>query len=122
MKHYKVVVFGSRDFDDYELLCDKLVVYFQGADLTIGEVEIVEGGARGADNLAMRFAEEYNLKHTQFPADWDKHGKSAGYIRNSEMAKYCDFGIAFWDGKSKGTKSMIEKLERLNKEVIVIHV
>lgn len=123
MKHYRVVVFGSREFDDYDFLKETLVQQFKYKHLEPSDVTIVEGGARGADALAEFFAKEHSgVAHKQFPADWDKHGKSAGHIRNSEMAKYCDFGIAFWDGKSKGTRSMVEKLERMDKEVIVVHV
>lgn len=48
------------------------------------------------------------MKLKLYPADWKKYGSSAGYIRNDEMAKYADCLIAFWDGKSKGTKHMID--------------
>ena len=122
MKHYKVVVFGSREFDDYDYLKETLVQQFKYKHLEPSDVTIVEGGAKGADALAEFFAKEHSVTHKKFPADWDKHGKSAGHIRNSEMAKYCDFGIAFWDGESKGTRSMIEKLERLDKEVLIVYV
>lgn len=55
-----------------------------------------------------------------FPANWDKHGKSAGHIRNAEMAKYADALVAFWDGKSKGTKGMIDYATRCNLRVKVV--
>jgi len=98
----KVIVAGSRDFNDYETL--KTVCDFMLSRQD--EVEIVSGTARGADLLGERYAKEKGYSIKQFTPDWSK-GKSAGYIRNEEMAKYGDALIAFWDGKSKGTEHMI---------------
>ena len=100
----KVIIAGGRNFNDYETLksvCDKTLKYCTN-------IEIVSGTARGADILGEQYAKEKGYKIIQFPADWDTHGKSAGYIRNAEMAKYADGLIAFWDEKSKGTKHMID--------------
>ena len=99
----KVIIAGSRDFDDYEVLrnyCDHVLQ-------NQTDIEIVSGTARGADQLGERYAKERGYSVKQFPADWDKHGRSAGYIRNEEMAKYGDALIAFWNGMSKGTEHMI---------------
>jgi hypothetical protein len=99
----RVIIAGSRDFNDYELLkkhCDCLLQNQK-------EVEIVSGGARGADKLGERYASEKGYPLKKFPADWEKFGKSAGYKRNKEMAEYADSLIVFWDGISKGTKNMI---------------
>jgi hypothetical protein len=103
----KVIIAGGRDFDDYEKLrtyCDHIL-----EDQT--DIEIVSGTAKGADHLGERYAIEKGYKTTRFPADWSK-GKSAGYIRNEEMAKYGDALIAFWNGKSKGTGHMIDLAEK----------
>lgn len=106
----KVVVAGSRNFNDYKKLCDVL------DDLNLTpEDEIVSGTARGADKLGEKYAEEHSIKIKRFPADWDKYGKRAGYLRNEEMAKYCTEGVIFWDGESKGTKHMINLLSKYNK-------
>jgi hypothetical protein len=112
----KVIIAGSRDFNDYELLkntCDKIL-----SNQT--DVEIVSGGARGADALGERYAKEkgYNLKI--FLANWDEFGKQAGFVRNKEMGRYSDSLIAFWNGVSRGTKHMIDiaKSEGLNIRVI----
>lgn len=99
----KVIIAGSRDFDDYELLKSKCDYFLRNR-----EVEIVSGTARGADVLGERYAEERDLVVKRFPADWDKYGKRAGYLRNVEMAEYADALITFWDGKSRGTKHMID--------------
>lgn len=114
----KVIIAGSRKFNNYNVLkqhCDKILQ-------NINDVEIVSGTAKGADSLGERYAIENNLQLTKFPADWDKHGKSAGYIRNEEMAKYSDGLIAFWDNKSKGTKHMIDLAEKYKLKVrVIIH-
>ncbi len=108
----KLAIVGGRDFTNYELLCEKI------ENLQIDE--IVSGGAKGADTLAKRYAEEHNIPYIEFPADWKKHKKAAGPIRNSEIVNYCDKLIACWDGKSKGTSDSITKANRLNKFLFVI--
>jgi hypothetical protein len=72
------------------------------------------------DQIGEDWAREHNIPVKQFLAQWNIHGKSAGPIRNKEMAEYADALIAFWDGQSKGTKNMIEQMDKLNKLVIQI--
>lgn len=100
---FKVIIAGGRDFNNYELLKEKVDFLLQNK----GEIEIVSGAARGADKLGERYAKEKGYPINSHPANWDLYGKSAGYIRNKEMAKYANALIAFWDGKSKGTNHMI---------------
>ena len=107
----KYIVAGSREFTDYNLL-EKVLREF-----SIDEV--VCGGAPGADTLGKEYAEKYNIPVKMFPANWDRYKRSAGPIRNTEMANYADALIAFWDGKSPGTKHMI--LEA-NRKKLYIHV
>lgn len=107
----KVIIAGSRDFSNYDMLKN----YIDNYRKEVSEIEeIVCGCARGADTLGKRYAIENNIKVVEFPAKWDMYGKSAGYIRNEEMSKYADGLIAFWDGKSKGTKNMIELMAKKN--------
>lgn len=117
----KVIVAGSRDFDIFSKVEDTLMMYFKEHKLHRADVEIVSGAARGADRLGEQFAIKYGLKLTKFPADWDKYGKSAGYRRNAEMAKYADVLFAFWDGKSKGTQHMINLAKDANLDVHIIY-
>jgi hypothetical protein len=112
----KVIIAGGRTFSDYDLLCQK-------CDKALSlqtEIEIVSGAANGADKLGEKYANEKGYPIKQFPADWDKYGKSAGYRRNEEMAKYADALIAFWDGKSKGTNHMIDLAKHYGLNVVVI--
>lgn len=82
---------------------------------------------RGADTLGERFAKEFGLEVKRFIPDWDSLGKRAGYVRNAEMAKYSvedgndGMLIAFWDGKSKGTKHMIDLANQYKLEVHVVN-
>lgn len=69
---------------------------------------IVSGTARGADSFGERWAQENNIDIIRFPAEWDKYGRRAGYIRNKVMAENAQGLLAVWDGKSKGTYSMID--------------
>ncbi len=103
-KHITVIIAGSRTFKDFNLLCNVCDSLLTNAKT----IEIVSGTAPGADKLGEQYAKQRNYKLKQFPADWEKHGKSAGYKRNKEMAEYSDILIAFWDGESKGTKHMID--------------
>lgn len=111
----RVIIAGSREFNDYYKLATSVLsiiqlLKYKGYDTSGINMEIISGTANGADKLGERFAEEFHLKVVKFPADWSI-GRQAGYIRNAEMAKYAkeDNGllIAYWDGKSKGTKHMI---------------
>lgn len=119
MQELKLIVAGGRDFNDYQRLSAEIFAYAEGVGDSVG-VSIVSGMARGADALAYQFAKEHNVKVYEFPADWDKYGKRAGYLRNAEMAQFADALMAFWDGESRGTKNMIETMERMGKTVVVV--
>ena len=119
MKEFKLIIAGGRDFSDYDLLSK--VVH----DLACGEyadkaLSIVSGMARGADTLGYLFAVKHNVVVYQFPADWNKYGKSAGYMRNREMGLFADGLLAAWDQTSKGTQHMIRYMETLGKPVHII--
>jgi hypothetical protein len=107
----KVVIAGGRDFNDYEFLKSKLGFLLQNTDKRT--IEIVSGGARGADALGERYAHERGLRLIIFHADWNKHGRAAGVIRNKEMAIYSTHVVCFWDGASRGTKNMIEEAKAI---------
>ncbi|WP_341323494.1 DUF2493 domain-containing protein [Solibacillus sp. FSL H8-0523] len=113
----KVIIAGGRDFIDYELLKQKADFLLQNQS----EVEIVSGAAKGADKLGEKYAKEKGYPISSHPANWDKHGRSAGYIRNKEMAEYADVLIAFWDGKSKGTKHMIDLATKHGLKVRIVN-
>lgn len=131
MKELRIIIAGSRTFNDYKLLQDKIMELLTDMDDTDiienpSQVKFISGTARGADVLGEQFAYTWGYEVLRFPADWDGLGKRAGYVRNAEMAKYAiadgNYGvlIAFWDGKSKGTKHMIDLAEKNGLEVHIV--
>ena len=119
MGEYRVIIAGGRHFNDYELLQERCL-YYLSEKLKTHRVIIVSGHASGADTLGERFAEEHNLPCELHPANWSRHGRAAGPIRNAEMAGVADALIAFWDGKSRGTANMIRLGQEKGLKVIVV--
>lgn len=115
---FKLIVAGGRDFNDYEQLSAALHELANGI-YKDHAVSIVSGTARGADALGSEFAKINNVKLYEFPADWDTYGKRAGFLRNECMANFADGLLAFWDGQSRGTKHMVETMERMGKPVYI---
>ncbi len=107
---YRVIIAGSRNFDDYVMLCkhcDRLL----SQKVATHQIVIISGAARGADTLGEQYAHERGYVVEIYPADWNRDGKAAGPIRNAQMAKVADTLIAFWDGQSKGTANMIDQVK-----------
>lgn len=142
----RIIIAGSRFFEDYNLFESTMFKvlfhlnkeYPQYNILVINKeerlfkinpcsLEIISGMAKGADTLAVRFGNKYNLALKEFPADWNNlnvlpcrvitnsygsYNALAGHKRNRDMAVYASsddaFGVLvlFWDGKSKGSKNM----------------
>lgn len=129
-----VLVFGGRNFKDYDLLSDRLDRLLRARDLS--KVCIIEGGAAGADALGKLYAENRGIKTQSYPADWDnldvprcvvkttrggkKYNAVAGHNRNEVMGEVAHVGVGFWDGKSKGTYDMSRRLEKKGKRAVMI--
>ena len=111
-KPVRLAVVGSRTFRDYAFLRNVLGQF--------RIAEIISGGARGADSLAERYAHERGLPIRVFPADWDTHGKAAGFLRNRTIVAAADEVAAFWDGRSRGTEHTIG-LARTSGKVVCVH-
>ncbi len=109
----KVGVIGGRDFNNYELVKETL----SKIDITL----LVSGGARGADSLGWKYAVENKIEVKIFLPNWDKFGKVAGFLRNTEIVNESELIVAFWDGESKGTADSIEKAKKQNKKIIIIN-
>lgn len=113
----RIGVIGSRSFIDYPLLKEVL------DKATIGVKEniyIISGGAKGADSLAQKYANERGYKMTIFKPIWELYGKAAGPIRNQHIIDSSDLIIAFWDGESRGTKDALTKAYFSGKDTKVI--
>lgn len=120
METFKLIIAGGRDFADYDLLTRVMYSLADDTDFDDKEIEIVSGMARGADALGYMFAHKHDLKVHEFPAHWQRYGAKAGYMRNSEMSKFADGLLAFWDKSSKGTNHMIDQMLRLKKPVHIV--
>ena len=114
---YRVIIAGSRDMADYEAAKKAIGEAF--SEIGGGaQVRIVSGHCRGADILGERYAREHGLELAVFPAEWNRYGRRAGFIRNTRMAEFASEEgiegalIAFWDGQSRGTKMMIDIAEK----------
>ncbi len=115
----KLIVAGGRDFVNTQVMITVLMDLVEKGKIDPNP-ELVCGMARGADILAFRLWKSANMQIHVFPAEWDTYGKSAGFRRNKEMGEFADAAVCFWDGKSKGTKHMIDIMNRLNKPVYVV--
>ena len=129
--YYRIIIAGSRDFNDYAIAKRELDSFFNTLLIDATEkidIEIISGTARGADTLGEKYAKENNIKLTRMPADWNMYGKAAGMIRNNQMASYASengyvgYLVVFWDGISRGTKGMIDiaKRKELNIKTVMI--
>ena len=110
----RIAIAGCRTYNDYE----EAKEYIEHCISNIKQenrIVIVSGGSRGADKLGERFAIENRFEIERYYADWDRYGKSAGPRRNEVMAKKSDYIICFWNGQSRGTKSMIEYAKMYDK-------
>lgn len=109
----RVIIAGGRDFHDYDVVLKAI------ANSGFNIEQVVSGGAKGVDALGERYATENDKLLAVFMADWNRNGRAAGPIRNGKMAEYADALIAIWDGKSKGTKNMIETATKKGMPVYV---
>ena len=115
----KVVIGGCRDYADY--------VFFKSCIDEILKDEkdgviIISGHCSGVDLMGERYALENGFEVEIFLPEWKKYGHAAGPIRNKKMVERADIVIAFWDGISKGTKSLIKYAQVSKKAVIKIDI
>lgn len=116
----KLCIAGSRNIQLAPLMID---FYLNKSGIDKSSVnELICGMAKGVDQSGQAWAIDNKIKVAAFPADWDKHHKAAGPIRNKEMAEVCDYALIFWDGFTPGTKNMMENLDRLNKPYYTVTV
>ena len=115
MRPVMLIIAGGRKFNDYAMLNEAFQACM--ADYTNKDVMIISGMAKGADTLALEIADEYGLPVLPVHAQWEVYGRAAGYRRNAEMALVATHLLAMWDGKSRGTKHMINVAT--NKKLVV---
>lgn len=106
----KLAIIGSRS----------LTINNLGDYIPENTVEIISGGAKGIDSCAKMFALKHSLKYTEFLPKYNLYGKAAPLRRNLEIISYSDMVLAFWDGKSRGTKFVIDNYKKINKPIRII--
>jgi len=102
MTALKYAFVGSRDWHD-------AATVRRFIDALAPDATVISGGARGVDTIAVEYARERGLHTEVFEADWQAHGRSAGPLRNAEIVAAADVVVAFWDGKSAGTRDTIQR-------------
>ena len=120
----KLIVAGSRDItDEIVVRCaiDFARLYLV-RDSKPAITELVSGACEGVDRCAEAYAQYEGMPVTQFPADWDRHGKAAGPLRNAEMAKYADAALILRYPESKGSLSMAREARAAGIPMIEIEV
>jgi hypothetical protein len=115
-----LAIIGSRTFNNYSYAKKEILNILQKNKIPI--TKIISGGANGVDKIAEIFASKYNIPIEVITPNWEKEGKQAGVIRNTDIIKKSDYVIAFWDGESKGTLDSINKAKKLNKKIFIIKV
>lgn len=111
----KLLVCGSHSIQNPQWVKDQIEVYWYWNLAGYEDLTMIEGAAKGIDTIAKEYARENGWKIEEYPAEWDKFGKSASYIRNEIMVKAADEVLILWDGESKGTKHDIDLCEKYNK-------
>lgn len=112
----KVIIAGGRENTDWT---DVFVAWLEATKQGIIMTELVCGMAPGVDETGYYFAKMMRIPIAEMPADWDRSGRAAGPLRNKAMAQVAEALIAVWDGRSPGTKNMIEEMQALGKPVFV---
>ena len=110
----RIAIIGSRTFTDKRLFKSVLEEY--------NPTKIISGGAKGADSLASKWASEHSIPLTEFLPDYKRYGRAAPIRRNDLIVDAADLVIAFWDGKSRGTKYTIDYARKLVKEVRIVEL
>jgi len=109
----RIAIVGSRTFSDYDLLKNYITDI-----ISVEEIDmVVSGGAKGADTLGMKFAQNHDIELKEYKPDWEKYGRAAGFARNKLIIDDADAVFVFWDGISKGTKHDIDLAKKAEKEL-----
>lgn len=116
----KVIIAGSRNIKLYQTVVDGINLAIKEWGIVTEDIhEVISGGAIGPDQFGEQWAKLNGIPIVILAASWQLQGKAAGPIRNQEMANRADALIAIWDGKSRGTRDMINKANRRGLKVYV---
>lgn len=112
----RTAIIGSREGFEKKFVWDKLDELFKPGI----RIDIISGGARGIDTLAKEWAMFHQAYTVEIIKPINPSNKLDYLFRNIEIITKSDRIIAFWDGKSKGTKFVIDYAKARNKEILII--
>lgn len=113
----KLVIAGGRNMDRFTVNFFKGVFVMFDIPFTDADFCVIQGGCSGVDEAAKKLCEVLGIKCHEEKANWYKHGRAAGPIRNAIMAQKGDALLLIWNGKSNGSASMKREMEKLGKPV-----
>jgi hypothetical protein len=116
----KLIIAGSRTVHPTPAEIDAALAATGWLLFAGSGAEVVSGTATGADQAGEAWAVARSVQIKRFPADWERHGKAAGKLRNRTMAEYADMAIVFWDGMSTGSCDMVTRMVARDKPVRVV--
>jgi hypothetical protein len=109
----RIAIVGSREYPKLDLVRSYV------RSLEPGTV-VISGGAKGVDSEAEKQARDFGLEVVVYPADWNRYGKTAGFVRNRTIVEDADRVVAFWDGDSRGTINTISLAVKMGKSLEII--
>lgn len=118
-EEYRVIIAGSSGFDDYTLFENKCN-HFLSEKIKTHNIIILSGTSYRISSIINWYSYEHNLITIPFDAEWGKYGQCAGNISNEKMINCADAVIAFWDGKSKFTKNLIDMAKSKGLPTVVV--
>lgn len=112
----RVAIIGSRKYPDPHQVCE----FVQALATKYPHAVVVSGACPNSpDEWAVTEAKLCGLKVKEYPADWEKHGKKAGFLRNHDIVNDADYVVAFQLGRSRGTQHSIDIAQKLGKNVYI---
>lgn len=125
MKQIRIIVAGSKSFQNYKVLSKALDKYIDElSPVYRRDIELISGAERMVRSIVEQYAVDNGHKFRAYEAYWDDEPEHAGYFRNNAMIKHASKGIGvlfiFWDGKSISVKNMVELAQRYGVEVKVV--
>ncbi|MBQ9082332.1 MAG: DUF2493 domain-containing protein [Clostridia bacterium] len=118
---FRVLIGGCRSYANYSAFCSCMDLLLPQIT-TESDIIIMSGGCRGTDALAEQYAAAHGYAIERYVAEWARYGRAAGPIRNRIMVECADYVIAFWDGKSCGTRSLISYTKKAQKPLYIIRI
>jgi hypothetical protein len=117
-----IAVVGSRTYKNEEYILDNVLETLKKENLSIDNIVVFSGGAKGVDTIAANAMKRMGVEVREIIPNWKKYRRAAGIVRNKELVSNADIVIAFWDGRSRGTKNSINLAKKYRRKLYVFEV